>query len=70
MESRNSPVKYNQERVVQNQVWPKNIETLSQNYMNQAKSKHPSKLTVSKESTDYHSKAQSTYHRYLEEKEI
>jgi len=61
MVSRNSPVKYNPQQ--ENKVWPKNIEVLSQNYMNQGKSsKHALKHTVSKESTDYHSKAQSTYH--------
>jgi len=69
MESRNSPVKNTQERGgVQNQVWPKDIGVLSQNYMNQGKSgKHSNKHTIgTKESTDYHHSkgAQSTYHRY------
>lgn len=60
MVSRNSPVKYNPQ---EGKAWPKNIEVLSQNYMNQGKSsKHAMKHTISKESSDYHSKAQSTYH--------
>jgi hypothetical protein len=70
MVSRNSPVKSNkqgQERGGPSQVWPKNIEVLSQNYMNQqSKSgKHSNKHTIgTKESTDYHHSkaAQSTYH--------
>ncbi len=70
MESRSSPDKKKQDRGGPSQVWPKNIEVLSQNYMNTGKGgKHSNKHTIgTKESTDYHHSkaAQSTYHRYIE----